>query len=130
MDKAPTYQDLNRARAEEASVQNQTSERNAMSKEAQAMATPNPVLAQYMNSKTAPQGLMPRETSAGDYTSIATQIANSVPDQESYSMAMIDAATKGQVPMEAVLSDESILPMYRQELVKNMSSNQGLGQLR
>lgn len=120
MDKVPTYQDLNRMRAEQSAIQNQVMQKEALANEARAMSTPNPVLAEYMNRGTQQQGLVP----AGDYTGLATRVANSVPDQETYSAAMVDAASKGQIPIEAVLSDDSILPIYKQSLTR------GLGQIR
>ena len=132
MDRVPTYQDINRARAEQSSVQNQLVQSNALSKEVQSMNNPNPVLAEYMN-RAPQQGLTPRENSAGEYTMFATNVANSVEDQETYSMAMVDAASKGQVPVGAVLEDESILPQFKQSLlnaVKSSTANSGLGQIR
>ena len=132
MDRVPTYQDITRARAEREAVQNQMAERNALANEAQSRVTPNPVLSEYMN-RGAQQGLVPRENSAGGYTMFATNVANSVEDQETYSMAMVDAASKGQVPVGAVVEDESILPQFKQSLlnaVKSSTVNSGLGQIR
>ena len=132
MDRVPTYQDITRARAEKEATQNQMAERDALANEAQSRATPNPVLSEYMN-RGAQQGLAPRENSAGEYTMFATNVANKVPDQESYSMAMVDAASKGQVPVGAVLEDDSILPQFKQSLlnaVKSSTANSGLGQIR
>ena len=132
MDRVPTYQDITRARAEREAVQNQMAERNALANEAQSRVTPNPVLSEYMN-RGAQQGLVPRENSAGGYTMFATNVANSVEDQETYSMAMVDAASKGQVPVGAVLEDESILPQFKQSLlnaVRPSQTNSGLGQIR
>ncbi len=113
MDRAPTYQDLNRVRAEQSAMQNQNMQKEAMANEVKAMSTPNPVLAEYMNRSTQ-QGLVPRVNS----------------EQEAYSMAMIDAALKGQVPVEAVLNDERVLPQYREELMASLNPNIGLGQIR
>ena len=132
MDRVPTYQDIARARAEKEATQNQMAERDALANEAQSRVTPNPVLSEYMNRGTQ-QGLVPREDSAGNYTMFATNVANSVEDQETYSMAMIGAAAKGQVPVDAVLEDESILPQFKQSLlnaVKSSTTNSGLGQIR
>lgn len=129
MDRVPTYQDINRARAEQSSVQNQLNQRDALSKEVQSMNRPNPVLTEYMN-RTSQQGLTPREDSAGAYTMFATNVANKVDNQETYSLAMIDAAAKGQVPINAVIEDDSILPEYKQELIDSMNSQRGLGQVR
>ena len=132
MDRVPTYQDIARARAEKEATQNQMAERDALANEAQSRVTPNPVLSEYMN-RGAQQGLAPREDSAGNYTMFATNVANSVEDQETYSMAMIDAASKGQVPVGAVLEDDSILPQFKQSLlnaVKSSAANSGLGQIR
>ena len=132
MDRVPTYQDITRARAEREATQNQLAERNALANEAQSRVTPNPVLSEYMN-RGAQQGLAPRENSAGEYTLFATNVANKVPDQETYSMAMVDAASKGQVPVGAVLEDDSILPQFKQGLlnaVKSSTANSGLGQIR
>ena len=132
MDRVPTYQDIARARAEKETVQNQMAERDALANEAQSRVTPNPVLSEYMN-RGAQQGLTPREDSAGNYALFATNVANSVEDQETYSMAMIGAASKGQVPVDAVLEDESILPQFKQSLlnaVKSSTTNSGLGQIR
>ena len=132
MDRVPTYQDIARARAEREAIQNQMAERDALANEAQSRVTPNPVLSEYMN-RVAQQGLAPRKNSAGEYTMFATNVANKVPDQETYSMAMIDAASKGQVPVGAVLEDDSILPQFKQGLlnaVKSSTANSGLGQIR
>lgn len=127
MDRAPTYQDITRARAEREAVQSQMAERDALANEVQSRAIPNPVLSEYMN-RGAQQGLVPREDSAGNYTMFATNVANNAGDQETYSMAMIDAASKGQVPIGAVLEDESILPQFKQSLLN--AGNPGLGQIR
>ena len=129
MDRVPTYQDINRARAEQSSVQNQLDQRDALSKEVQSMNKPNPILTEYMN-RTPQQGLTPRENSAGAYTMFATNVANKVDNQETYSLAMIDAAAKGQVPIGAVMEDDSILPEYKQGLIDSMNSQRGLGQIR
>lgn len=130
MNQVPTYQDINRTRAEQSAAQDQMNQREAIAKEAQSMSSPNPVLAEYMNRAPQQQGLTPNP-SAGDYTMLATQVANNSANQEAYSMAMINAASKGQVPVDAVLSDESILPQYRQGLLNSIrSANQGLGQVR
>lgn len=125
----PTYQDINRARAEADANKMQMAQREAVAKEAQSISTPNPVLAEYMG-RSQQQGLVPREVNAGDYTSIATQVANTVPNQEEYSKAMIGAVTSGVVSPEAVLSDESILPQYREGLLNSLKQSSGLGQLR
>ena len=132
MDRVPTYQDITRARAEKEAAQSQMAERDALANEVQSRVTPNPVLSEYMN-RGVQQGLTPRENSAGEYTMFATNVANKVPDQETYSMAMIDAASKGQVPVGAVLEDDSILPQFKQGLlnaVKSSTANSGLGQIR
>lgn len=126
MDKAPTYQDLARMKAEESAIQAQNSQMNNAAMEAQSISKANPVLAEYMNRSTAQQGLVP----AADYTTMATKVANSVPDQTAYSAAMVSAASSGQVPVEAVLSDESVLPEFRQDLLQRVNRAQGLGQLR
>ena len=132
MDRVPTYQDITRARTEKEATQNQLAEGDALANEAQSRVTPNPVLSEYMN-RGAQQGLAPREDSAGNYTMFATNVANKVEDQETYSMAMVDAASKGQVPVGAVLEDESILPQFKEGLlnaVKASTANSGLGQIR
>lgn len=129
MDRVPTYQDINRARAEQSSVQNQLAQSNALSKEVQSMNNPNPVLAEYMN-RAPQQGLTPRNNSAEAYTMFATNVANKVDNQETYSLAMIDAAAKGQVPFNAVIEDDSILPEYKQGLMDSINAQKGLGQIR
>ena len=129
MDRVPTYQDITRARAEREAMQNQMAQRDALANEVQSRVTPNPVLSEYMNRGTQ-QGLVPRENSAGSYTMFATNVANNVADQETYSMAMVDAASKGQVPIGAVMEDDSILPEYKQVLIDSMNSQRGLGQIR
>lgn len=129
MDKVPTYQDINRARADQTYAQNQLAQSNALSKEVQSMNNPNPVLAEYMN-RAHQQGLTPRNNSAEAYTMFATNVANKVDNQETYSLAMIDAAAKGQVPIGAVMEDDSILPEYKQGLIDSMNSQRGLGQIR
>lgn len=129
MDKVPTYQDINRARADQTYAQNQLAQSNALSKEVQSMNNPNPVLAEYMN-RAPQQGLTPRNNSAEAYTMFATNVANKVDNQETYSMAMIDAAAKGQVPFNAVIEDDSILPEYKQGLMDSINAQKGLGQIR
>lgn len=135
MDRVPTYQDITRARAEREAVQNQMAERDALANEVQSRVTPNPVLSEYMNrgAQQAQQGLVPRENPEDSYAMFATNVANNVEDQETYSMVMIDAAAKGQVPIEGVLQDESILPQFKQGLLNAISpntQNPGLGQIR
>lgn len=117
MAKVPTYQDLNRQRAEEVAVQSQTEQRNAVLQDAEIAANNNrnPVLAEYMSRNSAPQGLVPRNTV--------------VPDQQAYSLAMVDAAMKGQVPTETVLADANVLEQAKIGLMNSMRQNQGLGQL-
>lgn len=129
MDKVPTYQDINRARADQTYAQNQLAQSNALSKEVQSMNNPNPVLAEYMN-RAPQQGLTPRNNSAEAYTMFATNVANKVDNQETYSLAMIDAAAKGQVPIGAVIEDDSILPEYKQGLMDSINAQKGLGQIR
>lgn len=135
MDRAPTYQDITRARAEQEAAQSQMAERDALANEVQSRAIPNPVLSEYMNrgAQQAQQGLVPRENPEDSYAMFATNVANNVEDQETYSMAMIDAAAKGQVPVGAVLEDESILPEFKQgllEAARANTPNPGLGQIR
>ena len=134
MAKAPTYQDLNRQRAEADAIQSQANQRTAVAQntEAAVSANINPVLAEYMQRNSGQQGLVPRDTGmTNDYSTIASSIAKSVPDQESYSLAMIDAAMKGYVPAEAVLGDTNVLDQAKVGLVNAMkqSQNQGLGQV-
>lgn len=135
MDRIPTYQDIARARAEKEATQNQMAEKDALANEVQSRVTPNPVLSEYMNrgAQQAQQGLNPRKDSAEAYTMFATNVANTVDNQETYSLTMIDAASKGQVPVDAVLEDESILPQFKQSLINAISPNTpdpGLGQIR
>ena len=134
MAKAPTYQDLNRQRAEADAIQSQANQRTAVAQntEAAVSANINPVLAEYIQRNSGQQGLVPRDTGmTNDYSTIASSIAKSVPDQESYSLAMIDAAMKGYVPAEAVLGDTNVLDQAKVGLVNAMkqSQNQGLGQV-
>ena len=134
MAKAPTYQDLNRQRAEADAIQSQANQRTAVAQntEAAVSANTNPVLAEYMQRNSGQQGLVPRDTGmTNDYSTIASLVAKNVPDQESYSLAMIDAAMKGHVPDEAVLRDANVLDQAKAGLVNAMkqSQNQGLGQI-
>ena len=134
MAKAPTYQDLNRQRAEADAIQSQANQRTAVAQntEAAVSANINPVLAEYMQRNSGQQGLVPRDTGmTHDYSTIASSVAKNVPDQESYSLAMIDAAMKGYVPAEAVLGDTNVLDQAKVGLVNAMkqSQNQGLGQV-
>ena len=134
MAKAPTYQELNRQRAEADAIQSQANQRTAVAQntEAAVSANTNPVLAEYMQRNSGQQGLVPRDTGmTNDYSTIASSVAKNVPDQESYSLAMIDAAMKGYVPAEAVLGDANVLDQAKAGLVNAMkqSQNQGLGQI-
>lgn len=132
MAKVPTYQDLNRQRAEESAMQSQSEQRNAIaqSTDAAAESNRNPVLAEYMLRNSTQQGLVPRDNGITyDYASVASGIANAVPDQQSYSMAMVNAAMKGQVPAEAVLADTNVLDQAKVGLVNTMRQSQGLGQV-
>ena len=134
MAKAPTYQDLNRQRAEADAMQSQANQRTAVAQntEAAVSANTNPVLAEYMQRNSGQQGLVPRDTGmTNDYSTIASSVAKNVPDQQSYSLAMIDAAMKGQVPAEAVLGDTNVLDQAKVGLINAMkqSQNQGLGQI-
>lgn len=127
MAKAPTYQELNRQKAESAAIEAQMQQRNNVARETEMRGSPNPILSEYM-SRGAQQGLTPREP-VNEYAMLAENVARSVPDQESYSMAMIEAAIKGQVPAEAVLADQSILEEAKIGLIEAMRQNQGLGQI-
>ena len=132
MAKVPTYQDLNRQRAEEAAMQSQTEQRNTVAQNTQVAAdsNKNPVLAEYMSRNTVPQGLLPRDNGKTyDYSTIAGEIAGIVPNQQAYSSAMVDAVMKGQVPAESVLADANVLDQAKAGLVNVMRQNQGLGQL-
>lgn len=132
MAKAPTYQDLNRQRAEETAMQTQSEQRNAVAQntEAAVSSNANPVLADYMSRNSGQQGLTPIDNGVtNDYSTIAGSVAKSVPDQQSYSLAMIDAAMKGQVPAEEVLRDANVLDQAKVGLVNTMRQNQGLGQV-
>ena len=130
MAKAPTYQDLNRQRAEESAMQSQSEQRNAVAQNTEAAVTSNanPVLADYMSRNSGQQGLTPREP-ASEYSTLAANVAKSVPDQESYSMVMIEAVRNGQIPAEAVLGDANVLDQAKVGLVNTMRQNQGLGQV-
>lgn len=136
MAKAPTYQDMNRQRADADAMQSQMTQREAVAQntETAGNANINPVLAEYMSRNAAPQGLNPRAP-ADDYAMLAGSVAKNVPDQQTYSMAMIEAAMKGQVPAEAVLADANVLDQAKVGLVNTMrqnqpqTQNQGLGQV-
>ena len=130
MAKAPTYQDLNRQRAEESAMQSQSEQRNAVAQNTEAAVTSNanPVLADYMSRNSGQQGLAPRDP-AGEYSILADNVAKSVPDQESYSMVMVEAVKNGQIPAEAVLGDANVLDQAKVGLVNTMRQNQGLGQV-
>lgn len=132
MAKAPTYQDLNRQRAEESAMQSQSEQRNAVAQntEAAVSSNANPVLAEYMNRNSRQQGLMPIDNGVtNDYSTIAGNVAKSVPDQETYSYVMLEAARNGQVPAEEVLRDANVLDQAKVGLVNAMKQNQGLGQV-
>lgn len=132
MAKVPTYQDLNRQRAEEATMQSKVEQRNAIAQNVQMDSdnNKNPVLAEYMRRNATPQGLVPRdEGRTYDYSTIAGEIASAMPNQQAYSSAMIDAAMKGQVPAESVLADARVLDQAKVWLVNAMRQNQGLGQV-
>lgn len=130
MPKAPTYQDLNRQRADDAAMQVQSEQRNAVvqNTESAVAGNTNPVLAEYMSRNSGPQGLAPRDP-AGEYSILADNVAKSVPDQESYSMVMVEAVKNGQIPAEAVLSDSKVLDQAKAGLVNAMRQSQGLGQV-
>ena len=132
MAKVPTYQDLNRQRAEEATMQSKVEQRNAIAQNVQMDSdnNKNPVLAEYMRRNATPQGLVPRdEGRTYDYSTIAGEIASAMPNQQAYSSAMIAAAMKGQVPAESVLADARVLDQAKVGLVNAMRQNQGLGQV-
>ena len=132
MAKVPTYQDLNRQRAEEATMQSKVEQRNAIAQNVQMDSdnNKNPVLAEYMRRNATPQGLVPRdEGRTYDYSTIAGEIASAMPNQQAYSSAMIAAAMKGQVPAESVLADARVLGQAKVGLVNAMRQNQGLGQV-
>ena len=132
MAKVPTYQDLNRQRAEEATMQSKVEQRNAIAQNVQMDSdnNKNPVLAEYMRRNATPQGLVPRDDGhTYDYSTIAGEIASAMPNQQAYSSAMIAAAMKGQVPAESVLADARVLDQAKVGLVNAMRQNQGLGQV-
>lgn len=132
MAKAPTYQDLNRQKAEADSMQSQADQRAAVTQntEAAVNANVNPVLAEYIKRNSGQQGLGPRDP-ATEYSAIAGNVAKNVPDQQTYSMAMTEAAKAGQVPMDAVLGDANVLDQYKVGLMNTMKQSlpQGLGQV-
>lgn len=133
MDKAPTYQDLNRQKAEAAAVQSQVTQKENVAQNAnsEAAANVNPILAEYLGRNVAPQGLTPVNP-ANQYAALANDVARSVPDQESYSTAMITAAMKGQVSAEDVLADSNVLDQAKVGLIKAIQQNRqnrGLGQI-
>lgn len=128
MAKAPTYQELNREKADAAASQAQTEQKTSMANDPSTKGTPNPVLSEYMNRNKQPEGLNPRAPES-DYATLAHSIAKSVPDQETYGMTMADAAMKGQVPMEDVLADANISDQIKVGLSNKIKQSQGLGQL-
>ena len=133
MDKAPTYQDLNRQKAEAEAVQSQVAQKENVAQNAnsEAAANVNPILAEYLGRNVAPQGLTPVNP-ANQYAALANGVARSVPDQEAYSTAMITAAMKGQVPAEEVLADSNVLDQAKVGLISAIQQNQqnrGLGQI-
>ena len=133
MDKAPTYQDLNRQKAEAEAIQSQVAQKEniAQTANSEAVANTNPVLAEYMGRNAAPQGLTPTNP-ANQYAALADSVARSVPDQESYSSAMVNAVIKGQVPAEAVLADSKVLDQAKVGLIsaiQQAQQNRGLGQI-
>ena len=83
MDRAPTYQDITRARAEREAMQNQMAERDALTNEVQSRVAPNPVLAEYMNRAPQQQGLtlVPRENPQYSYAMFPINVACNVEDQ-------------------------------------------------
>lgn len=119
---APTYQDLARMKEENARINEQMLQRQAVARDSEIAgeSNKNPVLQEYMNrglGLTPVQGL-----------GYPTQ----QPNAERYSQAMISAAMQGQVPVEAVLTDERVLPQYRQGLMQQLQQTQqpqGLGRL-
>ena len=132
MAKAPTYQDLNRQKTEAEAMQSKADQRAAVTQntEAAVNANVNPVLAEYIKRNSGQQGLGPRDP-ATEYSAIAGNVAKNVPDQQTYSMAMTEAAKAGQVPMDAVLGDANVLDQYKVGLINTMkqSQPQGLGQV-
>lgn len=134
MDKAPTYQDLSRQKAEAEVIQSQMAQKENVAQNTNAMtaANVNPVLSEYMSRNTAPQGLTPVNP-ANQYAVLSDGLAKSVPDQESYSTALITAAMRGQVPVEDVLADPKVLDQAKAGLISTIQQgqqNQGLGQIR
>ena len=133
MDKAPTYQDLNRQKAEAEAIQSQVAQKEniAQTANSEAVANTNPVLAEYMGRNAAPQGLTPTNP-ANTYATLADSVARSVPNQETYSTTMINAAMKGQIPTEDVLADPKIPDQAKVGLISAMQQaqqNRGLGQI-
>jgi len=128
MAKAPTYQELNRQRAENAATQSQVDQKASVAQEVGNMSTPNSVLADYMNKNKEPQGLSPRDPRM-EYAAMSDSIAKSVPDQETYARTMVNAVMKGQVPAEAVMADAKIPDQVKAGLANQMRQSQGLGQL-
>lgn len=134
MAKVPTYQDLARQREESARVEQQVNLKDNVQQAGlvDAETSKNPVLQQYMNQGQSQQGLTPVEQEPDQYSMFATKVADMARDQDEYSRAMRDLAINGEVPAEGVLSDESVLPEYRQSLINTIEKSQqpqGLGGL-
>lgn len=129
---APTYQDLSRMKQEQENADRQMTQSQGLNQavNAEAEMNRNPILAEYMS--RGQQGLTPRPIDK--YVMYATEVANAAPNQNEYSMAMIDSARQGRVPAEAVLADESVLPQYKQDLIVEVQqaseAAQGLGRIR
>lgn len=129
---APTYQDLTRMKQEQENANRQMAQSQDINQavNAEAEMNKNPILAEYMS--RGQQGLTPRPMD--QYVMFATEVANAVSDQNEYSMAMIESAKQGKVPVEAVLADKSVLPQYKENLIlesqQASEAAQGLGRIR
>lgn len=120
----PTYQEINRQRAEANAMQQAQMQQQGTQQQvaAEAEANKNPVLTEYMDRSIQPQqaqGLVPRDPMA-EYASMAEQVARSVQNADEYGQIMVNAGMQGQVPMEAVLQDERIPVPYRESILAQL----------
>ena len=128
MAQVPTYKDIDRERQVANQLEEQMMSRQAVRQdtEQQGLSQANPVLQNYMD-KARPQS---QQNGLDAYSLATAEVANNSQNQEEYSGNMVLGAIQGQLDPRDVLSDESVFPEHKAELMRLLQNPPGLGQVR
>ena len=114
MDQVQTYADLKNQKLEADLANKQKLQQGQVAQQGLNDYKENAVLNQYVANQQGnaqPQGLgsvQNTDVNASDYTRIATQVANSVPDQATYSKMIVKGAIDGKLDPNAVIKDNNV----------------------